>query len=417
MLEDRASDAELALRELRDSGLAVNRRIVQTEAAFRDALQDFAPNLILADYHLPSFSGLDGLAIVQRFCPDVPFIFLTGTIGEEKAVALIKAGATDCVLKDRLSLLGPAVQRALREAGQKTQTRLATEALREQERFAKAVLNSLNAKVAVLDKAGTILMLNAAWEKFSRANRNTCFARSGVGLNYLEIVQRAEDEWSEGSEEALAGIRAVLNGSRGEFTLEYPCHASGEKRWFLLSVSPLFTAEAGAVIAHLDITERKRAEEERRELQARLRQAEKLASIGELAASVARDLNAANGLGLRSGAEVSANLNQLLQRYEALLQAARGSMVTPELAAQAEATRAQVSEQVVLNLCKLLVALSEFEGEAKLPPPPTSESGSDQHQKLVSALQETIEVLTRTKRSFKSKALAQLRLKLETWSR
>ena len=138
-------------------------------------------------------------------------------------------------------------------------------------------------------------------------------------------------------------------------------------------------------------------------------------TIGELAASIARDLNEPRvpDARARSVTDVPANLNRLLEHYEALLRAAKGKPVMAELVAKAEATRAQVNEQVVLNLCKLLVALSDFGAESKLPPGKTSDSPSDRYQKLVSALQETIEVLTRTKRSFKSSALGNLRAKLE----
>jgi DNA-binding response OmpR family regulator len=130
-LEDTLQDAELAITELRRNGFVFISRIVQTETGFRTALKDFVPHLIVADYSLPSFNGLVALNVAQHLLPDVPFIFLSGAIGEEKAVSLLRAGATDWVLKNHLGLLGPAVRRALREAGQRAEARRAVEALRE----------------------------------------------------------------------------------------------------------------------------------------------------------------------------------------------------------------------------------------------------------------------------------------------
>ena len=86
------------------------------------------PDLILSDFHLPNFDGLEALALAQAACPDTPFIFVSGAMGEEVAIDTVKRGATDYVLKDRLSRLGPAVQRALREAEERRERRQAVAA-------------------------------------------------------------------------------------------------------------------------------------------------------------------------------------------------------------------------------------------------------------------------------------------------
>ncbi len=104
-LEDVASDAELTERELRKAKLAFSLECVETREAFVRALEELKPHLILGDYHLPNFDGLSALAIAQEKCPDIPFIFISGTIGEELAIEVVKKGATDYVLKDRLSRL------------------------------------------------------------------------------------------------------------------------------------------------------------------------------------------------------------------------------------------------------------------------------------------------------------------------
>src|ERR1051326_2406896 len=140
MLEDTATDAELTKRELHRANIAFCPKCVQTREAFTAALDDFAPDLILADYALPTFDGLSALTIAQEKRPGIPFIFVSGSIGEEIAIETLKQGATDYVLKHRLGRLGPAVRRALREAEERAERQRAEAALREsEERYALAV--------------------------------------------------------------------------------------------------------------------------------------------------------------------------------------------------------------------------------------------------------------------------------------
>jgi serine phosphatase RsbU (regulator of sigma subunit) len=130
LLEDSALDAELIQRELERAGLACSPRRVQAEQPFRSGLDEFRPHLILADYQLPSFDAERALEIARASCPEVPFLFVSGAIGEETAVELLKRGATDYVLKQRLNRLPLAVRRALREAGERAARQRAEAALR-----------------------------------------------------------------------------------------------------------------------------------------------------------------------------------------------------------------------------------------------------------------------------------------------
>lgn len=116
ILEDVPTDAELMQHELRKAGLAFTAERVETRGDFARALKERTPDIILADYSLPGFDGLSALALAREQCPDVPFLFVTGTLGEEHAVESLKHGAADYILKGRLSRLGPAVQRALEDA-------------------------------------------------------------------------------------------------------------------------------------------------------------------------------------------------------------------------------------------------------------------------------------------------------------
>jgi signal transduction histidine kinase len=132
MLEDSAADAELELRELRRGGIAHTAIRVETENYFLREMESFSPDLILADYSLPSFDGLTALAMARERLPEIPFIFVTGTMGEEIAIESLKNGATDYVLKQGLNRLVPSIRRALREAEEQRRRREAEGALREE---------------------------------------------------------------------------------------------------------------------------------------------------------------------------------------------------------------------------------------------------------------------------------------------
>jgi DNA-binding NtrC family response regulator len=135
LLEDDTSDAEL-IQELLEAGhIVCEVTRVQTRPEFVAALKDSGIDLILADYKLPSFDGLSALKLAMNECPDLPFIFVSGTLGEEVAIEALKIGATDYVLKQRLSRLAPSVQRALREARERAERKKAEEALRRSEMY------------------------------------------------------------------------------------------------------------------------------------------------------------------------------------------------------------------------------------------------------------------------------------------
>ncbi len=114
-LEDSAIDAEIILRVLQKSGMVFIWSRVDNRADYVHAIDEFKPDLILADYKLPTFDGSQALEMAKELCPDVPVIVISGAVGEETAVELIKNGATDFVIKDHLGRLVPAVQRALLE--------------------------------------------------------------------------------------------------------------------------------------------------------------------------------------------------------------------------------------------------------------------------------------------------------------
>src|ERR1035438_4619877 len=134
-VEDDPKDTGLIQDLFETEGIVCEITRVDTQASLLDLLKQGEVDLILADYSLPSFDGISALKIAIKLCPDVPFIFVSGTLGEEVAIEALKLGATDYVLKTSLSRLVPSVQRALREATQKAERNRAAEALRQSETY------------------------------------------------------------------------------------------------------------------------------------------------------------------------------------------------------------------------------------------------------------------------------------------
>jgi len=139
MLEDDAADAELTRFTLRKGGLHFSVVRVDSKEEFLNELEQRPPALILSDYSLPGFDGNEALTLARQKCPETPFIFVTGTMGEEVAIETLKNGATDYVLKTRLSRLIPAVHRALREAQERSQRLRAEEQLRQSHQQLRAL--------------------------------------------------------------------------------------------------------------------------------------------------------------------------------------------------------------------------------------------------------------------------------------
>jgi DNA-binding NarL/FixJ family response regulator len=150
ILEDVATDAELMKDELKEAGTVFTSRCVQDKASYLKGLDEFSPDIILSDYSLPSFDGLSALKLAVKKCLDVPFIFVSGALGEETAIELLKQGATDYVLKNRLSRLGPAVSRALQEVKERNERKTALEELKKREQ-------ALELKSKSLEEANTAL--------------------------------------------------------------------------------------------------------------------------------------------------------------------------------------------------------------------------------------------------------------------
>src|SRR5882762_5129971 len=202
-VEDSEVDVELALRSLEQGGFEVAWDRVDIEEDLKRALGSAKPQAILSDFSMPRFDGIDALRLSKELAPDVPFIFLSGTIGEERAIEAIRLGATDYVLKNNMRRLGTVVRRALSEVGERERIRVAEE---ERARLVQ-ILEATSDYVCLTDPAGTITYLNAAGRKLIGAPDS-----QGVGKSAGEIYPAWAREVIEREGTPAASRDGVWNG-------------------------------------------------------------------------------------------------------------------------------------------------------------------------------------------------------------
>ncbi|HWP93224.1 MAG TPA: response regulator [Thermodesulfobacteriota bacterium] len=271
ILEDNPSDAELVLRELRKGNLAFTSKQVDTKETFLKELSEFTPDLILSDYSLPSFDGLSALKIVKESYTELPFIFVTGSLGEERAIETLKSGATDYVLKDRLSRLTPSVLRALQEAEERKHLKRAEEQILQQ----ADLLNIATDAIIVLDIEHQVLFWNKGAERiYGWKTEET----EGKNISELRLTSAPTE-----LEEALKTVK-----DRGEWKGELHQITRDGKEVIVENRCTLVLDSQGnpksIFIVGTDITEKKRIE-------AQFLRAQRMESIGTLAGGVAHDLN------------------------------------------------------------------------------------------------------------------------------
>ena len=185
-VEDSPADAALNLRSLNDLGRPLVSETVASEAALRDALARFSPDIVLSDFSMPGFSGQDALKIVREVASDLPFIFVSGTIGEELAIDAMQRGADDYVLKDNLRRLQPAIERALRGSAERRERQRMQRALRESEERFRAIVENTEDWIWESDASGRLVYSNRAVERYLGYAPDELLGRDALELMVLE---------------------------------------------------------------------------------------------------------------------------------------------------------------------------------------------------------------------------------------
>jgi diguanylate cyclase (GGDEF)-like protein/PAS domain S-box-containing protein len=219
IVEDIETDAELVARQLAKTNLECVFHRVQTEPHFQAALREVGPDLILSDFSLPQFDGLKALEIAARQAPDTPFIFVSGTIGEERAIEALRRGATDYVLKGNLSRLAAAVERALREAQLKIAQRRAEQQLRDNERRLRDTVETAQDWIWELDEQGRFRFCSGAV-----ASILGCQPGELIGRDFRDYLH--EDERPKAASLLPPPGQSGLTGAVARW-----CGADGRVRW------------------------------------------------------------------------------------------------------------------------------------------------------------------------------------------
>ena len=271
-LEDESKDAELAQAALSDAGITCDVSIAGNREEFTAALERGSFDLVIADYSLPGFDGLTALLLTRERYPDCPFIFLSGTMGEDIAIESLKNGATDYVLKHRISRLAPAVQRALKELGERAAREEAEENLRK---LSQAVEQS-PVSIVITNVKGEIEYVNP---KFTQI---TGYSREEVLGQNPRILKSGETSW-EDYEQLWATINSG-NTWQGEF---HNRRKDGELFWEAATISPI-KCTSGEITNFIAVKE---DISERKSLERQVRQALKMEAISTLAGGIAHDFN------------------------------------------------------------------------------------------------------------------------------
>lgn len=259
IVEDSEDDTILLARELKRSGYDLTYERVDCRETMSEALSQKAWDLVIADYSLPEFSAPAALQLMQEKGLDLPFIIVSGSIGEDSAVAAMKAGAHDYLMKGNLARLLPAVERELREAQERYQRRAAEQALRaNEERFRSLIENALDI-IVVLDQTGTVLYVSPAIKRVLGYDPEALMGQSA--FEYVHPEDRPH---------LITSFQRTIHNPGYPVSAEFKLrHQDGSWR-VLEAVGKQFVESNGAyslVLNARDITERKQAEETRKALQ------------------------------------------------------------------------------------------------------------------------------------------------------
>jgi len=360
IVEDLAADAELIERELRKANILFDSRRVDTKDAFLTALRDFKPVIVLSDYNLPQFSGPEALRLLKQVHDATPFILITGSLTEEVAVACMKEGAHDYILKTSLTRLPSAVLNALEKAKNVEAKMRAEAALHKSEEQYRLIAENTSDLICLLDVNRNYTYISPSHREVLGYAPESLLGDSCFSLIHPDDREMAEDE----TRRAIADKKL----HRLEVRLK---HKDGDWKTFETLGNWIYDSQGRpqhSILVSRDITERKKAEETLRESEEKLRLSEeqlrmsqKLEAVGQLAGGVAHDFN--NLLTVITGYSdlVLARLNESddnRTKIEEIKRAAlRASSLTRQLLAF---SRKQVLQPKLFNLNDLVADMSKM---------------------------------------------------------
>jgi PAS domain S-box-containing protein len=253
LVEDNPVDVELLHRELRRAGFNFTSTVVQTEADFTREVRANRPQMVLADYSLPQWRGLEAVEVLRREKLDVPLILVSGSLGEVNAVECLKQGATDYVLKGTLTRLPVAIRRALEERRLREQRKQAEDALHQSEERFQALANGIPQLAWMAEPDGHIFWYNQRWYEYTGTTFEQVQGWGWQTVHDPEILPKVMERW-QGS---------IASGQ--DFDMEFPLRGvDGTFARFLTRVTPVKDAEGRVVRwfgTNTDVTALKRAEE------------------------------------------------------------------------------------------------------------------------------------------------------------
>jgi two-component system cell cycle sensor histidine kinase/response regulator CckA len=274
-LEDDPRDAELVRDKLQQANIACELRVASDRAEYEAALAQTRFDLILSDYRLPNYDGMAALALAQTQQPDVPFILISGTLGEEAAVDCMLRGATDYLLKQRLDRVVPAVLRALAEAEERRKRQEAEESRRASEVQYRRLFETAQDGILILDaETGMVVDVNPFLVKLLGFPREAFLGKKVWELGFFKDIVANQDHFAELQEKEYIRYE------------DKPLETSDGRRVEVEFVSNVYLVNHHKVIQCniRDISKRKAIEEQ-------LRQSQKMAAVGQLAGGVAHEFN------------------------------------------------------------------------------------------------------------------------------